>query len=64
MERYTATAYTNNHITALNDGSDLWQLTTVLLLHLNESSSGSYGIIIDNNRGVIVQRFCKSVIED
>jgi len=56
--KYTATVYTNSHITSSHVGNDLSQLTTTLLIHLDDSNSGSYGTITDDY-GTIVQQFCK-----
>lgn len=62
--RYTATVYSNNHIiNSLND-NELEKLVIPLLVKLNESISGSYGLIRDNRLGVVVQRYTKTVLDD
>lgn len=65
MERkYTATVYTNSHVISSYVGNDLSELIPSLLVLLDNSNSGSYGTIIDNHCGRVIQHFHKRVIDD
>lgn len=61
--KYTATLYCNDTELSKRSGDNFKKVQISLLTLLEESVSGSYGMIVDNHEGTIVRRFCKTVID-
>jgi len=61
MDKYTATLYFNEDTLTTRSSNDLKHLMVSLLILLEDSTSSAYGKIVDNERGVVVQHYRKTI---
>ena len=61
--KYTATLYCNNQKLITRSGDNFRKIRVSLLVLLEESITGAYGMITDNDDGSIVQKYRKAVID-
>lgn len=64
MDKYTATLYFNEETLTTRSSNDLKHLMISLLILLEDSTGGAHGTIVDNQQGIVVQRYRKTVIDD
>lgn len=61
--KYTATLYCNETKLTSRSGDNLNKIRISLLTLLEDSISGAYGLIVDNDHGTVVRHFRKAVID-
>ncbi len=61
--KYTATLYCNDTKMTSRSGDNFNKIRISLLTLLEDSVSGAYGLIVDNDQGTIIRRFRKAVID-
>lgn len=64
MDKYTATLYFNEDTLMSRSSNDLKHLMLSLLILLEDSTGSAHGTITDNQKGIVVQRYRKTVIND
>jgi len=60
MEKYTATLYFSDKTLVTYSSSDFQELMISLLTLLESSSGETYGVIVDNGKGIVIQRYHKN----
>lgn len=64
MDKYTATLYFNEETLTTRSSNDLKYLMISLLILLEDSTGNAHGSIIDNEKGTVVQRYRKTVVNN
>ncbi len=64
MDKYTATLYFNEDTLMSRSSNDLKHLMVSLLILLEDSTGSAHATITDNQKGIVVQRYRKTVIND
>lgn len=64
MDKYTATLYFNEDALTTRSSNDLKHLMVSLLILLEDSTSNAHGSIVDNEKGIVVQRYRKTITND